>query len=75
MSNESLKREFITIRTTEWWSLFLRELDRRIENAMKNTATTQEAIQLYRQQGVYKALSGLRNSLTDPDFLMQSEEE
>lgn len=68
-----LRRERITIRTTEWWSLFVAEVERRANLAAKNALNNDSAIVVYRNQGAYKALNSLVNSLTDPDFLIKPE--
>lgn len=70
-----LRRERITIRTTEWWSLFVAEIERRAALAAKNALNNDSAIVIYRNQGAYKALNSLVNSLADPDFLIKPEAE
>ena len=69
-----LKREYMEIKATSWWSLFLAELKRRMDTASKHALSDTDAIQIYRSQGAYRVLSGLLRSLNDPDFLAEPEE-
>ena len=75
MSNESLRRERNLIEATEWWSLFMAELQRRADREAHTALTSNDLQQIYRAQGGHRVLTTLINALSDLNFLTGSEEE
>lgn len=66
MISDSINREFETIRATEWWPLFMSELNRRCTAAQSRALSLTEPHDIYRAQGNYRALADLINLLNDP---------
>lgn len=66
MSSDSVNREFAIVEATEWWSFFMAELTRRRDMAARSALSYEDAVDIYRAQGTYKALNNLINMLEDP---------
>lgn len=66
--NDKQHREFAQIKATEWWSLFMSNLNREAEQAAKTALSATDMVNVYRAQGTHRALASMIRVLEDPYF-------